>query len=209
MNTNHLQSVKNIIFDLGGVIINIEPLNILKDMEPEREQRFRSGFKRLSEQAVFDNFEIGQLSEKEFRQKVCREIKEDLSDNEFDRIWNRLLLDYPAKNIQIIQALKKSHRLFLLSNTNSIHYRAYAPQLEKTHGVSFSDLFEKVWLSHELGCRKPDEKIYNHVLEDANIKAEETLFTDDTLSNLEAAEKLDIKTLHVERNSGLHTVFNV
>jgi glucose-1-phosphatase len=209
MNTNHLQSVKNIIFDLGGVIINIEPLNILKDMEPEREQRFRSGFKRLSEQAVFDNFEIGQLSEKEFRQKVCREIKEDLSDNEFDRIWNRLLLDYPAKNIQIIQALKKSHRLFLLSNTNSIHYRAYAPQLEKTHGVSFSDLFEKVWLSHELGCRKPDEKIYNHVLEDANIKAEETLFADDTLSNLQAAEKLHIKTLHVERNSGLHTVFNV
>jgi len=209
MNTNHLQSVKNIIFDLGGVIINIEPLNILKDMEPEREQRFRSGFKRLSEQAVFDNFEIGQLSEKEFRQKVCREIEEDLSDNEFDRIWNRLLLDYPAKNIQIIQTLKKSHRLFLLSNTNSIHYRAYAPQLEKTHGVSFSDLFEKVWLSHELGCRKPDEKIYKHVLEDANIKAEETLFADDTLSNLQAAEKLHIKTLHVERNSGLHTVFNV
>lgn len=208
MTQNQLKSVKNIIFDLGGVIINIDPLNILKDMPPEREKRFRQAFRTLMNQGIFDNFEIGKISETEFREAVCKEIGETLSADAFDRLWNRLLLDYPAKNIEILRRLKTGHRLFLLSNTNSIHYRAYAPRLKRTHGVSFSDLFEKVWLSHELGLRKPDEKIYKHVLENARLIPEETIFTDDTKENLAAAENLGMKTLHTERNSGLHKVFN-
>jgi putative hydrolase of the HAD superfamily len=199
----------NIIFDLGGVIIDIEPEKIREGLADRHLRQLESAMPKLHKNRTFEDFETGRLSPDKFRESIRKAFREDLPDRHIDAAWNLLLLNFPGENIAVLKALQKTHRLFLLSNTNIIHYQAYAPQLVTEHGLSFKDIFEKEYYSFDLGMRKPDTKIFEHVLEDSRLKPEKTLFVDDTKENIEAAESLGIKGVHIERNSGLKKLFNV
>lgn len=199
--------IKNIIFDLGGVILNIRPERITEDMPQKRIRRFHTVFKTLYARGLFDDFEKGLLSPNAFRSAVKKEINEPLSDAEFDSLWNRLLLDYPPQNIEILMALAKNRRIFLLSNTNIIHARSYMPQFKKEFGIDFQELFETVWLSYEIGLRKPDPSIFKYAWREAKLQPEETLFIDDSQENTAAAQALCIKSICMTRNAGLQSLF--
>ncbi len=199
--------IKNIIFDLGGVIIKFKPEKMTENLSPEKLEVYQAAFKQILEQGVLNDFEKGLINKSDFRKKVCFAAKEQLSDHEFDKIWNKGLLDYPERNIKILKELSKKYRIFLLSNTNLIHAERFIPQFEQQFGMNFRSLFEKTWLSHEIALRKPDIEVFEYVLKDADIKAEETLFIDDLLENTQAAEKLGIKTFCIKRNAGLHSIF--
>lgn len=182
---------KTIIFDFGGVILNIDfslthkafqNLGI-KDLDVKFSQSQQSGF--------FDKFEKGEMSPQEFREEIKLMLKSDISDKELDEAWNKMLLDIPKQRIEWILKLKKKYQCVLLSNTNQIHYDYYRYNLEKEHGYKmFSDLFDNTYFSHEIGMRKPDSEIYNFVLEDLNLDSTDVLFVDDTQKNIDAAKQL-------------------
>ncbi|WP_026630442.1 HAD family hydrolase [Dyadobacter alkalitolerans] len=193
--------IKNIIFDLGDVILNIDVPVASKSFAELSGREQAEILELFSKNALFRQFETGELDEMGFRNYV-RKILEfsDLSDEAIDTAWNSLLLDLPPERVELIQNLSKNYRLFLLSNTSSIHITQVNKILEASTGVKkLDDLFETVFLSYEMGLMKPDPRIYQKVLEQAGLKAEETLFLDDNRDNIEAASKLGIDTIHVQK----------
>lgn len=195
------EKIKNIIFDLGDVILNIDvPVASLSfaKLSGREQAEILTLFK---EKDLFRQFETGRLTESGFRNYV-RELLAfpDWTDEMIDTAWNSLLLDLPPERIQLLKDLAKKYRLFLLSNTSSIHIAKVNKILEAATGVKkLDDLFEKVFVSYEMGLMKPDPQIYKDVLEQAGLVAEETLFLDDNLDNIKGAQTLGIDTIHVQK----------
>ena len=193
--------IKNIIFDLGDVILNIDvPLasSSFGKLSGRQQHEILTLFK---EKELFRLFETGLVDEDAFRNMI-RELLEfpDWSEEIIDTAWNSLLLDIPPARIELIKELGKKYRLFLLSNTSSIHIKQVNKILHAATGIErLDDLFEKVYLSYEMGLMKPDPAIYLQVLEESGLVAEETLFLDDNADNITAASKLGIDTILVQK----------
>ncbi|KAA0992336.1 HAD family hydrolase [Dyadobacter aurulentus] len=193
--------IKNIIFDLGDVILNID-VPVASRSFAELSGREQSEILAIfNENEIFRQFETGSLDEAGFRNFI-REILDfpDLSDEAIDTAWNSLLLDLPPERVDLLKKLAADYRLFLLSNTSSIHITQVNKILKASTGIEkLEDLFETVFLSYEMGVMKPNPLIYQKVLDQAGIKAEETLFLDDNYDNIQAAAKLGIETIHVQK----------
>ena len=144
------------------------------------------------ENSIFLDFETGKVDEDYFLQSIFTLLKGNASKEQIAQAWNSMLLELPAHRVEIIKQLKSKYRLFLLSNTNSIHINAVFEEHGKT---VFEELFEKIYLSHEIGIRKPDVACYEYVLRDANLKGSETVFVDDNRMNLKGAESAGINTI--------------
>lgn len=194
-------SIRNIIFDLGDVIINIDV--------PRAAQSFASLVGRdamevsdlFREGELFRRFETGHMDAAGFRSYV-RELLGNPSweDEIVDTAWNSLLLDIPAERIALIKELGKRYRLFLLSNTSCIHIEAVNRILHEATGVEkLDDLFERLFLSYEMGVMKPHPEIYEQVLKEAGLSAHETLFLDDNADNIRGADAVGIQTIHVQK----------
>jgi HAD superfamily hydrolase (TIGR01509 family) len=148
--------------------------------------------------SFFYDFEIGQISENTFLQSLSNLSNQPNNFLEVEKAWNAMILDIPKDRIDFLQTLKEDYNLFLLSNTNSIHQRKFLKEFEDNYGYSFKKLFIKTYYSHEIGIRKPDLEVFNFILDDSNLKAEETLFADDAISNIKSAQKIGLHTFHVE-----------
>ncbi|MCY7349747.1 MAG: HAD family phosphatase [Cytophagaceae bacterium] len=189
--------LKSILFDMGNVIIDINiPLThqafakLAQLDEVTADELFRA-------KAFFRHFEIGEVSEVQFRTLLKQEFQgADWVDEAIDEAWCALLLEMPKERLDLIAALGKKYRVFLLSNTNPIHVREISRRAAEM-GVDFPGLFERMFLSSEMGKMKPDPAIYLQVLEEANLVPEETLFVDDSLDNILAAGAQGIQTIHL------------
>lgn len=203
-----LNGIKNIIFDYGGVIINID-FNLTIDAFK------KLGFENIEEEIfkakgsdILLKMEQGLLSHDEFFEEIREISKLKLSNNEIRFAWNALLLDMPIKRIQVLERLKLNFRTFLLSNTNSIHYIQYREQLENMYGYShFNLLFEKAWFSFELGLTKPNEDIFRFVINDAGIVPDQTLYIDDLITNVEAATQTGMRGYHLKPGEDIVNLF--
>jgi glucose-1-phosphatase len=205
---NTFSGIRNIIFDLGGVVLNID--------YHATEQAFIklgvTGFPELYSQAkqdhLFDRFETGEMKADEFRNKIRELSQLNLSDAEIDDAWNAMLGDIPEIRIRVIQSLQRNYRLFLLSNTNTIHAEAFMAYISETYGSGLlSSLFEQVYLSCNMGCRKPDAEIFHRVLMENHLNPSETLFIDDTERHVLGAAKCGLKTIYLTSDKTLETVF--
>lgn len=195
------ESIKNIVFDLGDVIINIDVPRAAHSFATLSSRESAEVIRLFEEGKLFRQFETGELDAPGFRAYV-RDLLNNTTwaDTEVDTAWNSLLLDIPVERIELIKALSQNYRLFLLSNTSSIHIEAVNQILHKASGVEqLGDLFEKLFLSYEMGVMKPHPEIYQRVLDEADIRAEETLFLDDNADNIRAAGALGIQTIHVQK----------
>ena len=193
--------IKNIIFDLGDVIINIDVPRAAQSFAVLANISVEKSTQIIQDNEVFRKFESGILNESTFRNYI-RTIFENpaWTDETIDETWNSLLLDIPKERIKLIQRLKTNYRLFLLSNTSPIHVKATNQILEKATGVEkLDDLFEHIFLSYEMWVMKPDRQIFEMVLSQADIKAEETLFLDDNADNVKASLDMGIQTIHVQK----------
>ena len=193
-----MSTIKNIIFDLGGVILNIAP-------ERTVEAFARLGLENpLGERGWFYHHDLfylleqGTSSPEEFRNNVRHLLKQDISDALIDQAWCAMILDIPVDRVEYLQGLKPHYRMFLLSNTNEIHRLQYFRDFESEYGFDFSTLFEQDYYSHKMGMRKPNPEIFKVVLENHELIPEETLFIDDSEENIKAASDLGIKALHIE-----------
>jgi len=194
-------NIRNIIFDLGDVILNIDiPLTFRAFSElsglPVEELN-----KLFTQNELFRKFETGEVDEPAFRSLVRKVLAmPELSDEAIDQAWNALLLDIPPARIDLLKKLSVNYRLYLLSNTSSIHIRRVNEILQETAGIPrLDELFNQVFLSYELGIMKPAPEIYRKVLERAGLDATETLFLDDNLANTNAASELGIQVIHVQK----------
>ena len=198
--------IKNIIFDLGGVIINLSVETTVQRLSNLTGLPATFIHEKLLKSDIFKDHEKGIVSDKDFRDSIRTELGINCTDEEIDACWNAMLLDIPQERIELLLYLKSKYRIFLLSNTNEIHLF----QVIKILGASnftFEQLFEKVYYSHRLAMRKPDKKIFEYVLNENNLIAEQTLFLDDNLDNLKGAEAVGIHTFHVQQPESLLSLF--
>ena len=192
--------IKNIIFDLGDVIINIDPPRTYQAFADLKGISLEEAYKVVDDNAFFDKYDKGQFTDQGFVDYVKEKLQLSNPDHEIITAWNALLLDMPKERIERIQELSNKYTVYLLSNTCSLHIKEVNKILYTFSGVkNLKDLFKTAYYSFDLGLRKPDKNIYTTVLADANIKAEETLFLDDNLQNIEAAQSLGINCIHVQK----------
>lgn len=193
-----VKRIRNIIFDLGGVILNIDPQLTVDAFRKLGWNNFYEENNLSLSKELFYNLESGNSSPEVFRDNVRKMIDVQLDDKEIDTAWAAMILDIPADRVRYLEELKKSYKLYLLSNTNEIHRIKFHQNFETDFGYPFYDLFERNFYSHEMGIRKPNPQIYLEALNEANLVPEETLFIDDMLENIEAAKTTGMKVLHIQ-----------
>lgn len=188
--------LKNIIFDLGNVLVPLETERARTDFRklmPE-DSRFKDPFSLVSLEC-FTQYEIGQISSSGFFNCLKPYFRSDITQEDFFHAWNRIIGDFPPEHVEMLKNLRKRYNLYLLSNTNESHVKYFE---KKVPGVNhIGELFEKVYYSNIEGLRKPQPEIYKVILEQNKLAPQETLFVDDLAENIEAAGKLGIQTLHV------------
>jgi putative hydrolase of the HAD superfamily len=193
-----MKKIKNLIFDLGGVILNINPQLTLDAFSKMGMDKILGGEAKKYQVNMLHGIEKGATSPQIFRNNVRDILGNNVSDEAIDKAWTAMIINLPQERIKYLEELKKSYRIFLLSNTNEIHRILFHRMFKEGHGYSFYDLFEKNYYSHEMGLRKPDPEIYRIVLKDNNLTPEETLFIDDLKENTESAESLGMQALLIE-----------
>lgn len=194
----HKESIKNIIFDLGNVIINIDTEKTADEMRKLGFTDFEKTYSLLSQTNLFDSLEKGLISPEQFQKEINSQLITTVSPEKIDKAWGAMLLDFPKERIDLLQNLNNKYRLFLLSNTNEIHYHQYNNDLVKQFGFGLNSLFEKAYYSFELGMRKPDTEIFEYLLKDSNLNPFETLFIDDLDKNIETANRLGLNTIWID-----------
>lgn len=189
-----MSKINAIIFDLGGVIINLDIAATIAEFNKLSDKPFESIYTQLQQTPVFDLFDKGLIDEREFFNGLKVAIGADLSDELMLKAWNAMLLDFPVHRLALLKQLKSKYRLFLLSNTNETHIREFEARLRQSHGyANLEPFFEKVYYSCRMGMRKPDTEIFEHVLRENGLSAAETLFIDDTIHHVEGALKAGIR----------------
>jgi putative hydrolase of the HAD superfamily len=193
-----MQGIKNIIFDLGGVILNIDYKRPQEEFRKLGVKEVENLYSKQNQVELFDLLETGKISEKEFVQKIKESSDLTLTDSEIINAWNSILLEFPLRRLQILQQLQLHYNIYLLSNTNEIHEKAFNEMLKIQCGYpSLALFFDRVYLSHRVGLRKPDPKIFELVLRENKLNPSETLFIDDSPQHIESATLLGIQTIHV------------
>lgn len=193
-----MNNIKNIIFDLGGVLMNIDFKRTFDAFEVIGLRGAEKWFHDPELNRLCMDFETGVYCTIEMRRKFKEITGFTCTDIQFDKAWNALLIDFPAERIRRVEELAKKYKTYLLSNTNPIHARHFNAELAKNFGIeSLDHLMEKAWYSHNLGYHKPDERIFNKVLKSSRLNPEESLFLDDSELNVKVAQSLGIRAIHI------------
>ena len=190
--------IKNLVFDLGGVIINLDVSRTHRAFANLTGCAIEEVKSKISAQSFFNDYERGALNDDEFRAHLRALLKAKVTDAQLDTAWNAMLLDIPREKYQLLLKLKSSYRVFLLSNTNNIHLQAVNKiVLNDTGHPGLGYYFHRDYYSHLMNMRKPDPEIFQHVLAENNLKAAETYFLDDNVENIDGAKSLGIQTVHI------------
>ncbi len=185
--------IKNIIFDLGNVLYDIEIPRAHNYFKSILGERYEAVHHTHITSKFFEKFGTNEINAEQFVRNFQNAASQVVSAEEVVAGWNSILLGFPAYRLKLLKDLSKKYQLYLLSNTNSIHMDHIRKHMLEEHGIeNFDALFTKAYYSHEIGLRKPNRMIYEHVLKDANLVAGESVFIDDLLENIEAAEQVGI-----------------
>jgi glucose-1-phosphatase len=194
-----MQKIKNIIFDLGGVIMNIDNQLTEDAFVKMGATDFRNYFRHGFAVSFFMDYESGKISDHQFINDLRKMILVSHTDDAIIAAWNSLLLDFPSERIELLKALKKQYRLFLLSNTNALHMASFQ-KIFADHfgGGKLDDHFERTYYSHLIGYRKPDRESYQLVIDENQLTPEESLFVDDAKINVEGAIAVGLQGLFLQ-----------
>lgn len=195
-------SIDNIIFDLGGVIINLDYSLTTQAFKDLGLTNFDEMYSQAAQTGLFDRFEKGLVSPSYFVNALLDYMPAGTTPNQIVAAWNAMILEFPMENIDLLRTLKEKYRIFLLSNTNEIHIQYFNRKLSQM--VFENDLipfFEKVYFSSEVNMRKPELEIFERVIKEQNLARTNTIFIDDTLQHIEGAQKAGIKTFHFQKGA--------
>lgn len=205
-----LNNIKNIIFDLGKVLLNLDfnasilafqKLGLSKDVLDNQ---------HAYSDPVFYELEVGKVSPEEFCARVRKVLKnQDAADNQIEDAWYAMILDIPANRVKVVQELAKNYNVYLFSNTNKIHIDRLHKAFKAEHGIDFPSLFVKDYYSHEIHERKPDISSYQKVIELSGVNPDETVFIDDLEKNILGAQKAGLKTFWLKDGMEMTEIFEL
>ena len=190
---------RNIVFDLGGVLLNIDYHKTTAAFAQLGVQDFDSLFSQQNANELFEKLETGSIREDDFYAAVARYCAPGTNITQMEQAWNAMLLNFRTDAIEHLQLLRQQeYNIYLLSNTNSIHLRAFEKiLLAETGFPSITPFFNKAYYSHQIGLRKPHAEVYRFVAEDIGVKPEELFFIDDSIQNVQAAIANNWKAYHL------------
>jgi putative hydrolase of the HAD superfamily len=200
--------IRNILFDFGGVIIDIDPPSVIYELMKMGVTNGLELHQHLSGHDAYVKLEKNEISPEGFRGLIRDFTKLPLTDAQIDHAWNTIIKDIPPARVELIKRLRKKYGVYLLSNTNAIHYEYYNLYVKKHFGYDrLDDLFDRAWYSFQMGLFKPDPEIFRRVLHEGGLVAEETVFIDDLATNVAAAESVGLKGYHLKEGEDVVEVF--
>ena len=191
-----MKQVKNIIFDLGGVFMDIDFAKTEQAFVNLGVTHFKALFTQHHAAPLFEDLETGKISPEMFYAAFRAETKLNLSNEDIKFAWNALLLNFPPERLSWLEEIKNRYNIYLFSNTNQIHYEAFMDIYRENTGKNdFNHYFIKAYYSQNLGLRKPYKESYLKILEEQKLIANETLFIDDTPKNIIGAKEAGLQTI--------------
>lgn len=192
--------INHILFDLGGVLLNIDYSLTERAFIKLGIENFDQMYSQAKQDGLFDRFEKGEIGRDGFIEAIKGISPSSVSENEIELAWNAMLLDFPQERLDMLSILKETRGVFLLSNTNEIHFNAFNKLFDQAFGLSFTGFFKKDYYSHQLGMRKPDAEVFKFILDQQGIKNHELFFIDDSEQHVRGAESLGIPSVLLEKN---------
>lgn len=186
--------IKNLLVDFGGVLINLDRQRCVDNFRQLGVETIEEQLGLYGQGGVFMQHEKGLITSAEFRDYIRELAGKKIADDQIDRAWNSFLIDVPTYKLDLLLKLREKYVVYLLSNTNEIHWKWACENAFPYRGFRAEDYFEKIYLSYEIQMLKPDTEIFRAVLEDANIDPTETYFIDDSEANCLSAQTLGIST---------------
>lgn len=204
-----LNKIDAIIFDFGGVLINIDYHNTVDAFRSLGIPNFDKKFAQAQQTEIFDLYETGQITSESFLQGLQEFLPAIVDQQKLVDAWNAMILDVPNEVPSFLKNLKEAgKKLFLLSNTNEIHINYALKKWKSTTELEMDQLLNHIYLSHEIELRKPDLAIFEYVLSDQGLQPDRTLFIDDSIQHIESAKSMGIKTHHLTKQSDLYEIFS-
>lgn len=203
-----MNSIKNYIFDFGGVLYDINIANAISNFN-----KLSDNSKILNENNLdvlinnncVDRYEKGMIEDTQFIDCISNEMNLSCNKDEFTAAWNSILLGVNPLAEKVLKKVSENGNLSLLSNTSPMHYRKFEPECRHLFSM-----FDSLFLTFEIGLRKPNIEVFNYVLNKTQYKKEETLFIDDSVQNIEVAQKIGLNVHHLKGidllSELLHTV---
>ena len=193
-----MASTKNLIFDLGNVLYDIDFTKMYTAFNELGIPNFENHFTLNKSDQIFFDLELGLISENQFCEGFNELYHLSLSEQQIITAWNSLLVGYRPQSVEWVKNNNGKYATFLYSNTNQIHYDHFIPQFEQEIGGNFENLFKTPYFSHKMGQRKPDPASFKHILDKEGLIAEETIFIDDNEPNVIAAASVGLKVLYLQ-----------
>lgn len=192
-------SIRNIIFDLGGVFLTIDYQKTADTFVQLGVKHFNELYSQHKASPLFEALETGQATPAHFYELFRQVTGLSLSNEQIQQAWNAMLGKFPPERLAWLEKLKNHYKLYLFSNTNQIHYEAFQKIYEtQIGGQPFANYFNKVFYSHQAGFRKPGKEAFIRLLEQENLIPAETLFIDDTLVNCQGAETAGMPVIYLQ-----------
>lgn len=189
--------MKNILLDLGGVVLDIDYQLTARAFEKLSGRNFNDIYSQAAQIQAFSDFEVGSIPPGEFRDALRTLLNLDACDQKIDEAWNAMILEFDPQRIAFLKQLSLQYDLYLFSNTNAIHAEDFKLKWQHHHPLTvFDELFNKPVLSHEIGVRKPTASSFQKVCAHLCIDPAETFFIDDTIRHVEGAGQAGLKALY-------------
>lgn len=189
--------IKNLLFDLGGVIMDIRRENAVKALEGIGMADANNFLGEYSQKGPFLALEDGSMTANEFRAEIRKHINANVSDDAIDAAFCEFLIGIPTHRLVALRELRQRYGIYMLSNTNPIMWNTRIAEEFRHEGMEMTDYFDGIVTSFDAKSIKPDAKIFENVIEKFQLVPEETLFLDDSQKNLSAAAMLGFNTLLV------------
>ena len=197
-----------VIFDLGGVIIHIDYAATIRAFENLGHGDFHTMYSQAQQSGLFDELETGKISGQRFVNELLPYLKLGTSPNKVVAAWNSMIGSVPKERIELLQKVRERYPTFLLSNTNELHMQAVHRSWDASSEKPMSDFFNHIYLSHEIGMRKPNAEIFEFVCRENNLNPYETLFIDDSIQHIEGAKSCGLQTVHLTDFEQLDQLFS-
>lgn len=189
--------IRNLLFDLGGVIMNIDRMRCVKAFKELGMDNIETFLGDYGQKGAFGALEQGLVTPEQWRADVRANIPHPVTDDQIDNAFNQFLLDIPERRLQALRKLHRHYRLYLLSNTNEVMWNSKISEEFTKEGLTVNDYFDGITTSFEVKAMKPDHVIFESVISQYGINPEETIFFDDSLANCKSAGELGFNYLHV------------
>jgi putative hydrolase of the HAD superfamily len=209
MQKSDLKGIKNIVFDLGGVIITLDRNEAVRRFTEAGLENAEELLDPYHQKGIFLELEEGKLSKEAFYEAIRKEAGRYISSEAIDYGWLGFLKEVPDHKLEMLEALRKDYKIYLLSNTNPVVMDwAYSPAFSP-QGKSIDTFFDKIYASYEIGYTKPAQEIFDFMFKDSGMIPAETLFIDDGKANIEIGTKLGMKTYLAQNGEDFRSIFGL